>query len=379
MKLNYEQLKAICAQYIDASKIAVGFTASSTNTAGLIDKIGRMVNLDTTFIDKLDFMDGEPLAYGRTIEEWAEDLILPQDFDATGANNMAPNAVSYRPASYSFDLGAKTFGTRLTQNDLQKAVHSAGELADLVASKTKKLYDSRASFKYAAKREILAKFGAELVGAMDTTGRTSASASANASVGTIYKHGSPAKTYLCVKAYTANDEASVDKMIEKGYLIEMKTSEEIAIPVDTTSGEAFVKRVKELVEIATDESEGYSLNGNSLGAAEGLVLIVKNGVMPTLEVDVQAGAFNGDKVALPCEVKRVKDFGSDSNDIFAILMDKRAAKLVSNWEAVLEDINGKGAFTNVWLHTGNTGYYSRNVFAHVFVEEQSLHWLGLQL
>ena len=103
MKLSIEELKTILASVVTASKVSLNsFNVTRDNVVGLLDKIGKIYTLDTVFsIDKLARFDGEYLSYGKTIEEWYQDLILPQDYDATGANNMAPNDPTYRPVFYS--------------------------------------------------------------------------------------------------------------------------------------------------------------------------------------------------------------------------------------------------------------------------------------
>ena len=91
-KLSYEELKEVVKDYVVANKISVDtYEITRDNTAGLLDKIGKIVTIDTTFVDKLSIFDGEELSFGKTIEEWQEDLILPQDYDSTGAGALSPH------------------------------------------------------------------------------------------------------------------------------------------------------------------------------------------------------------------------------------------------------------------------------------------------
>jgi len=363
MKLSLAELQVVISSYVAEAKLSSAtFSVTRDNTVGLLDKIAKTITLDSNFSDKLPEFDGEDLPLGKTLEEWQADLILPEDYDPTGANNMAPHNPTYRPAFYSYTLGEKSIPTTIRNNDIERAVGSSEELIRIVDMKTKRLYDSEASFKYGVKREMLAKWVAMCETAQDVS--TSFSASGDYAVGTYLKGGSNA--YIVVKAYVHGTCANYGEAVTEGYLIKLELVEELAVPADTATGEAFVGKIKEDVEKASDISEGHSLNGNTLGAVEGLMLIVKQGVMPVIESQVEAGAFNLGKIAIPAEVRVIKDFGSNATGVYAMLIDKRACRLHNTYRAVREDRNGKGDFLNLYLHTENTGFISRNAFVKVF-------------
>ena len=130
------------------------------------------------------------------------------------------------------------------------------------------------------------------------------------------------------------------------------------------------KALKEAVQIAQDVSEGYSLNGNTIGAEQGLALYIKQGqIMPSLEVDTMAGAFHLDKLATGVDAKIIKDFGATTSKAYAILMDSRAVRLHVDYEAVRENFNGAGDFLNLFSHLELTGFISRNAFFTIFVDD----------
>ena len=82
-KLSFPELKTAVASYITANGVSYGtFSATQNNSAMLVDKIGEVITLDTSFVDKLDIFDGSDLVFGKIIEEWHEDLILPQDYSS---------------------------------------------------------------------------------------------------------------------------------------------------------------------------------------------------------------------------------------------------------------------------------------------------------
>lgn len=367
MKLSFAQLKTIVASYVVANKVSYAtFDITRDNTALLVDKIAKTFTLDTSFIDKLEMFEGEQLEFGKTLEEWQQDLILPQDYSSSGSNALAPHDPTYRPAFYSYTLGRKVVPTTLRNNDIERAVNEAEEFVSLVSMKSKRLYDSVAAWRYEVKREILAKL-IGMVGAVKT-GATTYASNVDYSVNAYVKSGSPAKYGIVVKPITSGASATSSwaNALANGFVIVLDLEETLAIPSDTSTGEAFIKAVKNDVEISQDISEGHSLNGNTLGASEGLVLLIKQGISSVLDVDVIAGAFHEQKVAMPAEVKVIKDFGSDNTGVYAMLVDKRGIRLHNTYKAVRENFNGEGDFLNLFYHSEDTAFISRNTFVKIY-------------
>ena len=367
MKLSFAQLKSIVSSYVAQNKISVDtFEVTRDNTALLVDKIAKIFTLDTSFIDKLAVFEGEELSFGKTIEEYQQDLLLPEAFSSSGDGALSPHDPTYRPAFYSYTLGRKVIPTTIRNNDIERAVHFAEQFAELIAMKSKRLYDSVAVWRYECKREILAK----LIAMCDDvqTDAESYSASSDYDVGDYIKGGSPTQYGVVVKPITAlaSETNSWAKCLSGGYVILLDLVQTIAIPSNTATGEAFVKAVKKDVEIAQDISEGHSLNGNTLGATEGLVLLVKQGVSPVLDVDVIAGAFHEQRVMMPAEVLVIKDFGSDNTGVYAMLVDKRGIRMHNTYRAVRENFNGSGDFLNLFYHSEDTAFVSRNTFVKVY-------------
>lgn len=359
-KLSLAELESIVASYVDEDKISIAsFSETANNTAGLLDKIGRIITLDTSFIDKLAMFDGAEMRFGKTIEEWQADLILPQDYSSSGEGALSPHDPSYRPVDYSYTLGRKVIATTIRNNDLERAVNNAEEFVSIVSMITKRLYDSVAVWKYGVKREMLAK----LIALCSPTATTYVQATAY-SVGAVLKSSS--EVGVCVKAIKASDNLTWAQVKSGGYVVLYSLVEELAIPSSAETGEAFIKAVKTAVEQAQDVSEGHSLNGNCLGASDGLVLLVKQGVIPAIEVDVMAGAFQQQRVAIPAEVKVIKDFGGDTTGVYAMLIDKRGIALFNTYRSTKEQMNGAGDFLNLFYHTEDTAHISRNTFVKVF-------------
>ena len=374
-KLSLEELKAAVATYVGSNKVAyTSFSETRNNIVGLLDKIGKILQIDTSFFDKLEELNGEDLSFGRTIEEWYQDLVDVVDYnqDTDGSRALKFYSPSYRPVCYNFSLGKKVIATSIPNNNIERAVHNEGQFVNIISTMSKRLEDSKAVFKYQVKRELLGRL-CDLAEAAysDATAYTDYSDTPmNVTEGTFYKQGSPAKYAVCVKAKTAASGDTWATMVSNGYFIVINFVKVVPVPEDTSTGEAFIKALKEAVQIAQDVSEGYSLNGNTIGAEQGLALYIKQGqIMPSLEVDTMAGAFHLDKLATGVDAKIIKDFGSTTSKAYAILMDSRAVRLHVDYEAVRENFNGAGDFLNLFSHMELTGFISRNAFFTIFVDD----------
>ena len=376
-KLSLAELSSAVASYVGSNKQAyASFTETRNNIVGLLDKIGKIVQLDTSFFDKLPELDGEVLSYGKTVEEYYQDLILAVDYnqDLDGSRALKFYSATYRPVCYNISLGKKMIPTSIPNNNIERAVHNEGQFVDIVATMTKRLSDSKAMWKYQCKRELLGKLCdlAEAAYTGATAYANYADTPTNVTEGTFYKQ---ATNYaVCVKSKTAASGDTWATMVAGGYFIPIKFVQEVAIPEDTSTGEAFIKALKGKVEEFQDVSEGNSLNGNTIGAEMGLALYVKQGVMPSLEVDTMAGAFHLDQLEVKAngskvDAKVIKDFGSTSSKAYAILMDVRGVRLHVDYEAVRENFNGAGDFLNLFSHIELTGFISRNAAFCIFVDD----------
>ena len=369
--LTYAELKTNVASLVSASNLAsMTLTGSRNNTVGLIDKIGAIVQLDTMYqLDKLDFMDDFYLEYGKSIEEWNADLILPTSFDASGSSALAPHDGTYRPATYSYSVGAQTIAQTIRDNDFNRAVHNADQLAEIIAIKVKRLTDSMYVYRYGVKREMIGKYIGKVEAAQTNAGSNAYATSTAYSAGTfVYSSGVYGVVFKPIAA--SNTQTWAQLVADGTIIILTKMIKTFAKPVDTATGEAFIEAIKVAVEEAVDENSGNSLNGNQLGATEGLVLIMLQGIKPNLEVQTLAGAFHEDKLALPVDIRVVPDFGSYSGNVYAILMDKRTLRLHNTFRQVDDQRNAQGAFTNIFSHTEDTAFASRNTFVRVFKSAQ---------
>lgn len=312
-KMTVSGLKALAKTYVAAAKQAGTWTASTNNMYGAIDKIGKMVMLDGGFIDKLPELDGEDLPLGKTIEEYFIDLTLPEAYSTIateGAKDVVPALPSVEDCSYSYSLGREKIKTTVPYNNVERAANSVEDASNMITKVLERLGNSYEMFKFASKKQLLGN--------------------------------------------------AADKAVTAGLVTA------IAQPVDTATSEAFIKQIKQDVETASFAHEG-GLNGSLIGAAPELFLYVKKGVMPVVEVEALAGAFNKEDLAIPARIKVVDDFGTMTNTgVYAVLVDPRGVKLHRDYHAIRESENADGDFINYVDHSEHTGFISKNVFIKAY-------------
>lgn len=332
-KLTLSGLKTYVDAYVATAKQAGSWSASTDNIAKLLDKVGKMVMLDGGFADKLPEMNGDNLPYGKTIEEYFMDLTLPAafartgtspypyDYTTEGAKDIVPNMPTFESVVYNYTLGKQKIKTTVPYNDLERAAIDGETAGNLIAKIYQRLQDSYALTTYASKKQLIGN----LIQKINTTAA-------------------------------------------------LKTA--IAKPVDTTTAEAFIEKVKEFVETASFANEGNNLGNSLAGSAENLVLYLKKGIMPAIEVKAMAGAFNKEDLLIPCKIKVLDDFGTQSvtsggvttgdANVYAVLVDERALKLHTGYEATRTSPNADGDFVNVVKHFEHTGFISKYAFVHEF-------------
>lgn len=316
-KMTLDQLNSFVATYVGTAKQAGAWDGTTNNILGLMDKIGKQITIDGTFEDKLPELDGEDLPYGKTIEEWFVDLILPEDYtipqdgQSYGVEYKKP---SVEQASYCYTLGRRKLATSRPYDDYERAALGATEASNFSTKIVERLYNSESLYKYAQKKQLLAN--------------------------------------MIAKAEAATNKATLVQTI--------------AAPADTNTAEAFIKQIKEDVETAGFANEGHNLGNCLIGAAPEMTLFIKKGVMPTIEVDALAGAFNRGDLAIPAKIKVIDDFGNNNTGVYAMLVDTRGIKLHNGYRAIRTDERGGEDFVTFTLHSENTGFISKYTFVKVY-------------
>ena len=313
MALTIQTLKNAAAAYVDATKqLQSKFVPTVDDFTKTVCKIGEMTTLYLPHVDKLPELSGDNLPFGETIEEFMVNDFLPSDFSyQDGAPKKNATRATFAEAVYSYPMKEQLWELGVPRNQFRRVSLGERSFGDLIASTLSTLDSSANAWNYAAKRQLLG-----------------------------------------------------NAALEAAKIPNLTTA--IAKPVDTATGEAFIKAVKECVEVASDMNAG-NLAQHTAAAAPSLTLYIMQGVMPSLEVDTMAGAFNEAKLAIPATVKTVLDFGTASDSgIYAILVDSRAIKLHDDILTVTSDYEGRMDQDNFYRHQKQTGFISKYGYIHVF-------------
>ena len=316
---NISNIKTFVAGVLQDAKIAQSaenFTAVINDTTGLVEKCMDQICLNQLFTDKLPELDGDEKEFGAYVEEYGMGLLVPKaatslvDGQSYGVPYYAP---AVQGTFHSWKLPEYIVAGSTSYNKYKSSMKSPEAYASFVSSVLKQMIDSYNQARYEEKKELL--------------------------------------------GWAANNVA---------------TKTVIAKPVDTTSGEAFIKKVKDIAEeasFARDITVGEKTI--TLGAAEGLTLYLNKGIMSSLEVDTLAGAFNKEDLAMPVKIK-VVDFGANgmgTNQAYGLIVDNRAIKLFPNRNTVGEDVNAYHDFVTVSRHVIDTPFVSKFATCVALTEE----------
>ena len=313
-KMTLSGLQTFITTYILAAKQAGTYSASVSSIDYMIDKIGKQIIIDGDFQDKLTMLNGEDLPFGKTIEEWFIDLTLPT-VQADGSTALAKRAPTFEAAAYSYPFDKMCVATTVLFNDYNISALDAETLSNLMVKTLERLENSESLTRYTMKKQLLAN--------------------------------------LCAKVAAASNAANMKHVLAK--------------PVDTSTGEAFIKQLKADVEEASFANEGHNLGNCLIGASPRMTLFVLKGVMPSLEVDTQAGCFNLDKIGIPADVVVVDNFGDNATNVYAILTDPRGIKLHNTYRRVRRQENGEADYDNYFRHFQDTGFISKYTYVRVYL------------
>ena len=310
-KMTIEGLETFVKTYVDSTKQAGAWVSSTDNLLKLQDKIGKQITLDGSFQDKLPELSGDELPLGKTIEEWMIDLTLPSAFDATGADNDKPAYPTVEDVAYCYTLGRKKIKTSVPYDNVERAALTAEGAASMTGKIMERIQNSESLYEYNLKKQLLGN--------------------------------------LVDKAVAAN------------------ATEVVALPDTTENAEKAIIAIKKAVEDASFAHEGDSLTAGALiGASPELVLYVKKGFMPEVEVNAFAGAFNKADLAIPATIKVVDDIPCTDTKVWGVLIDPRGVKLHTGYKAMRSHENADGDFCNYVKHLEYTGLISKFTFVRVF-------------
>lgn len=365
---NKAQVAEIARLQFESNKVAnPTYTATKDDISGLASKIGKQVTIPGRYVDKLTELDGELMGLGKTIEEWKSMLLNVKDFDRDGSDALRPERPSFAKVHYDYSIGRKTITSHQDYGRFENFALDGAVFGQLLASTLAELQNTRTNYKYEVKRELL---GRAMKLAVDAMG----SASTSFQTSKAYAQGdyvNDGTNYGVVIFPIAQDNAkSYSTLVGEGVIVNLALVVKKAIPTDTASGEAFIKEVKNIVEIASEQSEGTSLNGVTIGAPNSLAMYIKFGINSVIDVDTLAGAFNQEKLGYGLTAKALPDFGKSAPaGAYAMIVDTEAIKLFPTYDVMRTDVNGEGDFIKTHNHLEFTPFVAANGFIKVFINE----------
>lgn len=311
--LTKDALETAVKTFVDASKqLNNTFTATVDDFTKTVCKIGEMKTLYIPQVDKLPELNGNNLPFGEIIEEFMVNDFLPTDYTyVDGGEVKSSPRPTFDEAVYSYPLSDKLFEVGIPYAQFQRVSSDASSYANLVSSSVSTMDSSTNAWNYASKRQLLGNFAAKAI---------------EGSLSTVV--GDPS-TWA------------------------------------ETDTEGFIQQVLMDVEDASDMNE-CNLAKHACAAAPSLKLYVSKKVMPAVKVKALAGAIHKEELAIPAEIKTILDFGKDSDNIVAVLIDPRGCLLHDDINEV-ESI-AVNFVVSTKRHIRQTGYISKYGFIKVYTK-----------
>lgn len=365
-RTTLNQFYEIVAEYVVKNKIATDYIPTTSEFTGLLDKIGKQVTMVHNFYDSLPELDGEMLPLGKTIEEWYSDLKKPVAYDEDGTTTLARRKSGYRKPYYSYKQPRMVIDNSIGFNVFEASSVNQEAYISLVNDNVKKFADSIALARYGRKKKLLNLVATRIKEVMSGTGVPTEDEVDSTQV----KNGSYVKTsngdvYAVMEDMEYTSQVTTD--VASGKLVKLNLETKLARPTDNTTGTAFVKALKDIAESLQFARDGHCLSGATIGSDTGVIMYLRKGIASVIDVDVLAGAFHQDKVAVPIEFKVVEDDALPTG-VYALLVDRRMIRLHPTYQAIRQNENGQGDFINQFSHTDYTAFYSMNTYCHIFTE-----------
>ena len=368
-RTTLNQFYEIVAEYIIGNKIATDYTPTTSEFTGLLDKIGKQVTMVHNFYDSLPELDGEMLPLGKTIEEWYSDLKKPVAYDEEGSSTLARRKSGYRKPYYSYKQPRMVIENTIPYNVFEAGSIDQAAYISLVNDNVKKFADSIALARYGRKKKLLNLVASKIKEVMtgDTINEIDSEETYKNGEWVWYDDNGEKKIFAVMEDITTPADLDVPALVSTGKLVELHLETKLARPTDNATGTAFVKALKDIAESLQFARDGHCLSGATIGSDEGVVMYLRKGIASVIDVDVLAGAFHQEKVAVPIEFKVVEDDALPTG-VYALLVDRRMIRLHPTYQAIRQNENGQGDFINQFSHTDYTAFYSMNTYCHIFTD-----------
>ena len=368
--ISKEELSSLIKSIFANAKIAdPTFTPTTNDYIEAVNKVGDVVSFDYDVVNELDWIDGEKMPYGSTIEEIIKDFPMPlENVPENGiVGNDVPYYPTYRKAAYSYSLGSERWRETRKHDSIQKAMRNEEEAAKYFADIAYKLESGYRLFRNDAKKALLGKFACKALDNLaNATAYTNTVVITNNEVGKYYKSGD--EVAIAFKTKTATSKTWADAL-KDGTLVKPEFVTEMAIPTDTETGENTLIDFKLKVKQATKSKNHSCLSGGLIpNVRQDLMKLVINlAVVPTLDVKTYAGAFHEDRLTSGVEIEEVDSFGKEADEkgVWAMLVDSRGVKLRNQFMETIA-VETADHMTQYDKESRDIPFYAASTYLHIW-------------
>ncbi len=284
--------------------------------------------------------DDVVLSHGTTVEEYINDMLVVEDYD--------PNATPFdsEPVDVKRAYHTRSKDKKITlpvlKKEIDRAFTSPEGTASFTARQIARIDDTFKNYKYEAKKIAIGQKLLRDHAEFDEDGGVWESDSVSAWRDIVDR----AKTYT----YGVGEKHLATIAVEIGVDEDDEPIISHAI-IDKATSEEFILAIQSLVEDMQFLRVGYNTFGiPQQTQKENLVLLLKSGALPIMNVRALSNVFNKELLGLGIDVKVVDDFGLDTisfdneNDplkkVYAILADKRLVRYITTRNEMGVDVIG---------------------------------------
>jgi len=315
------------------------FEPTYESVSTLLDKIGLTISLQSNVVDHLEMFDDVVLPNGTTVEEYINDMLVVEDYD--------PNATPFdaEPVDVKRAYHTRSKDKKITlpvlKAEIDRAFTSPEGTASFTARQIARIDDTFKNYKYEAKKIAI---GQKLL-------RDSAEFNENTEK---WETGEVANWNLVIPdAKTYTPIVGVKPLLNIKVEVGVDENEDPIYSnaiIDKATSEEFILAIQSLVEDMQFLRTGYNMFGIPQQAQkENLVLLLKSGALPIMNVRALSNVFNKELLGLGIDVKVVDDFGVDESvlasgdplgKVYAVLTDKRLVRYITTRNEMGVDVIG---------------------------------------
>lgn len=342
-----------------------------------------------------DYINIIKIEYGYAIEEACIDLITPLKYAERAQNDGKEHHPTFRlpfytvPRDPDLQLYWKlTFGVF----EFRHVAHNAAQALAYTAQKIASFDKSITLEKEKIKRQIEIDYIEELYNATDSTNTQIDTFDPTAEVKQIkndadgnprYHHVKNSSGQIATVMFDIPEDTTTSwaDAVSKGLLMPLFMRSTIVKPgtgadrdelVD--NAETFIIEFQKVLTKLSHLKEGYTLSGiiNRLEHEKEYILLLRDGILPHINVDAKSGAFHDKYLKFPgfnIRVVEVEDFGPNIPDkMYAALIDPDAIKLVQYYDDSDIDKKVELRYHNVLRWEFYYPLFSPHRLAHLFFE-----------